>query len=96
MVSRFWPDHGGNVECVKLCFLEPNSKVKGYGSQGTGATEMTSMSNKPRGLPLSKTHIEKIFPKLTSAQISRIAGRGGHMLIIHYSFEPDELSYTGS
>jgi thioredoxin reductase (NADPH) len=37
------------------------------------------MSNKPSGLPLSKTHIEKIFPKLTPAQISRIEGRGARM-----------------
>ena len=36
------------------------------------------MSNKPRGLPLSRAHIEQIFPKLTPAQISRIAAHG-HM-----------------
>ena len=30
----------------------------------------TTMSNARRGLPLTKSHIEKIFPKLTSAQIS--------------------------
>src|SRR5262245_55893209 len=34
------------------------------------------MSNARRGLPLTKSHIEKIFPKLTSAQINRIAARG--------------------
>ncbi len=34
------------------------------------------MSNKPGVLPLSKSHIEQIFPKLTPEQISRIAERG--------------------
>ena len=34
------------------------------------------MSNKPGGLPLSKSHIEQIFPKLTSEQIDRVAERG--------------------
>jgi thioredoxin reductase (NADPH) len=37
------------------------------------------MSNKPGGLPLSRAHVEQIFPKLTPAHISRIAARGGHM-----------------
>ncbi len=36
------------------------------------------MNNKPRGLPLTKSHIEQIFPKLTPTQIRRVAGRG-HM-----------------
>src|SRR5918911_2261286 len=36
------------------------------------------MSNTRRGLPLTSSNIEKIFPKLTSAQVSRIAARG-HM-----------------
>ena len=36
------------------------------------------MSNKPGGLPLSRAHVEQIFPKLTPAQISRIAAHG-HM-----------------
>jgi thioredoxin reductase (NADPH) len=49
--------------------------------QGTGATETTSMINKPRGLPLSRTHIEQIFPKLNPAQISRIAERGQMRMI---------------
>jgi thioredoxin reductase (NADPH) len=36
------------------------------------------MNNTPRGLPLSSSYVEKIFPKLTPAQIRRIAARG-HM-----------------
>src|SRR5213080_2695864 len=36
------------------------------------------MSNTPRGLPLTRAHVEQIFPKLTPAQIRRIAARG-HM-----------------
>jgi thioredoxin reductase (NADPH) len=36
------------------------------------------MSNTPRGLPLTRAHAEQIFPKLTPAQIHRIAARG-HM-----------------
>ena len=34
------------------------------------------MSNARRGLPLTSSSIEKIFPKLTPAQVSRIAARG--------------------
>ena len=34
------------------------------------------MSNTRRGLPLTSSSIEKIFPKLTSAQIDRIAAHG--------------------
>jgi thioredoxin reductase (NADPH) len=34
------------------------------------------MSNTPRGLPLSSSRLEQIFPKLTPAQISRIAPHG--------------------
>jgi thioredoxin reductase (NADPH) len=37
---------------------------------------MTSMSNVRRGLPLASSRVEKIFPKLTPAQISRIAAHG--------------------
>jgi thioredoxin reductase (NADPH) len=33
---------------------------------------MTTMSESPRGLPLTKSHRDKIFPKLTPAQIDRI------------------------
>ena len=36
----------------------------------------TTMSNARRGLPLTSSRIEKIFPKLTPAQLSRIATRG--------------------
>ncbi len=39
------------------------------------------MSNIRRGLPLTRSRIEKIFPKLTPAQISRIAAHG-HMRMI--------------
>jgi thioredoxin reductase (NADPH) len=34
------------------------------------------MSSTRRGLPLTSSNIEKIFPKLTPAQVSRIAARG--------------------
>lgn len=34
------------------------------------------MSNGRRGLPLTSSRIEKIFPKLMPAQLSRIAARG--------------------
>ena len=34
------------------------------------------MSNTRRGLPLTSSRIEKIFPKLTAAQIDRIAAHG--------------------
>lgn len=37
---------------------------------------MTTMSNARRGLPLTSSRIEKIFPKLTPAQISRIVAHG--------------------
>src|SRR6476646_203221 len=37
---------------------------------------MATMSNTRRGLPLTSSRIEKIFPKLTPAQISRIAAHG--------------------
>ncbi len=36
------------------------------------------MNNARRGLPLARAHVEQIFPKLTPAQIRRIAARG-HM-----------------
>src|SRR6478609_5585025 len=34
------------------------------------------MSDARRGLPLTKSHVEQIFPKLTPAQISRIEAHG--------------------
>src|ERR671933_2222358 len=37
---------------------------------------MTTMSNTRRGLPITSSRIEKIFPKLTPAQINRIAMHG--------------------
>src|SRR5438552_14184539 len=37
---------------------------------------MTAMSNTPKGLPLTSSRIEKIFPKLTPAQIRRVAAQG--------------------
>src|SRR6476646_8150609 len=37
---------------------------------------MATMSNTRRGLPLTSSRIEKIFPKLTPAQIIRIAAHG--------------------
>lgn len=37
---------------------------------------MTTMSNTRRGLPLTSSRIEKIFPKLIPAQIDRIAAHG--------------------
>jgi thioredoxin reductase (NADPH) len=51
---------------------------------------MTTMSNARRGLPLTSSRIEKIFPKLTPAQIDRVAAHGhirsvqpGEVLIEH-------------
>jgi thioredoxin reductase (NADPH) len=38
--------------------------------------EKTSINNTHRGLPLTRSHIEQIFPKLTPAQIGRIGARG--------------------
>src|SRR5919202_3733381 len=46
------------------------------------------MSNTHRGLPITSSRIEKIFPKLTPAQLSRIAARG-HIR----SMEGDEVLY---
>jgi thioredoxin reductase (NADPH) len=37
---------------------------------------MTTTSNTPKGLPLTSSRIEKIFPKLTTAQIRRVAAQG--------------------
>ena len=34
------------------------------------------MKNARKGLPLTRAHVEQIFPKLTSAQLRRIAARG--------------------
>ena len=34
------------------------------------------MSNTPKGLPLTSSRIEKIFPKLTPAQIRRVGAQG--------------------
>jgi thioredoxin reductase (NADPH) len=39
------------------------------------------MNNTPRGLPLTRSHVEQIFPKLTPTQIRRITARG-HMRAI--------------
>ena len=36
------------------------------------------MNNRSKGLPLTRSHVEQIFPKLTPAQIRRIATHG-HM-----------------
>ena len=49
-----------------LRIQEPNNKENGNGS----------MSNNPKGLPLTRAHIERIFPKLTDEQISRMQERG--------------------
>lgn len=37
---------------------------------------MTSINNIPRGLPLTRSHLEQIFPKLTPTQLRRIRARG--------------------
>ena len=34
------------------------------------------MSNTSRGLPLTRSHVEQIFPKLTPVHIRRIEARG--------------------
>jgi thioredoxin reductase (NADPH) len=44
------------------------------------------MSDTPRGLPLSSSRVDQIFPKLTPVQINRIAVHG-HIRAIH----PDEV-----
>jgi thioredoxin reductase (NADPH) len=51
---------------------------KGSKNKAVNSSEpqMTSMSNTRRGLPLTRAHVEQIFPKLTPAQIRRIAARG--------------------
>ena len=49
-----------------MCIEEPNNKESGK----------ASMSNNPRGLPLARASIERIFPKLTAEQISRMQERG--------------------
>ena len=36
------------------------------------------MNNRSKGLPLTRSHVEQIFPKLTPTQIRRITARG-HM-----------------
>ena len=48
--------------------------------------ETTSMSDTPRGLPLTSSRVERIFPKLTPEQISRVAVQG-HIRVI----QPGEL-----
>jgi len=40
------------------------------------------MSNTPRGLPLTSSRVQDIFPKLTPAQISRVLAHG-HMRVLH-------------
>jgi len=52
--------------------------LKGFGLCGATALKVITMSSTRRGLPLTSSSIEKIFPTLTSAQLSRIAARG-HM-----------------
>jgi thioredoxin reductase (NADPH) len=42
---------------------------------------MTTMSNTRRGLPLTSSRMEKIFPKLTPAQIDRLSGHGRIRLV---------------
>jgi len=37
------------------------------------------MNDTSRGLPLTRSHVDKIFPKLTPEQTRRIAARGGQM-----------------
>ena len=44
--------------------------------RGATTPETTSMSSKFRGLPLTSSRVEQIFPKLTPAQIRRIAAHG--------------------
>jgi hypothetical protein len=49
---------------------------EGLGLCGAITLEVITMSSTRRGLPLTSSRIEKIFPKLTPAQLSRIAARG--------------------
>src|SRR6476661_6775093 len=50
--------------------------IGGLGLCGAITLEIITMSSTRRGLPLTSSSIEKIFPKLTPAQLSRIATRG--------------------
>ncbi len=43
---------------------------------GTITMEKTPINNKFKGLPLSSSHVDKIFPKLTDSQVNRIKERG--------------------
>jgi thioredoxin reductase (NADPH) len=62
--------------------------IEGLGLCGAITLEIITMSSTRRGLPLTSSSIEKIFPKLTPAQLSRIATRG-HMR----SMEEGEVLY---
>jgi thioredoxin reductase (NADPH) len=50
--------------------------LKGFGLCGATTLKVITMSSTRRGLPITSSSIEKIFPKLTPAQVSRIAARG--------------------
>jgi thioredoxin reductase (NADPH) len=50
--------------------------LKNFGFWGATTLGMTARSNTRRGLPITSTSIEKIFPKLTPAQIGRIEPHG--------------------
>jgi thioredoxin reductase (NADPH) len=51
------------------------------GETAAPETTPTSDTSPPRGLPLTSSRVEQIFPKLTPAQIRRIAAHG-HMRAI--------------
>jgi thioredoxin reductase (NADPH) len=55
--------------------------LKDFGFRGATKLEMTAMSKTRRGLPLTSSSIEKIFPKLTPAQIDRIKAQG-HVRVV--------------
>ena len=77
IVSQFWPDYSEQAQNVKARFLR-SPKVPSDDLRGATVPETTSMNNRSKGLPLTRSHVEQIFPKLTPAQIRRIATHG-HM-----------------
>ena len=55
---------------------DKGGRIRAIVYEWSNAREMITMSDSRRGLPLTKSHSDKIFPKLTPAQISRIAIHG--------------------
>ena len=56
--------------------LDESRKIRAMICEHQSQSGTTSMSNIRRGLPLTRFRPEQIFPKLTPAQIRRIAAHG--------------------